>query len=209
MIDPGLKILRTDISATPVEWIGVEQAVKLYCQEQVAYVLGSNLCIVHGGINALSGIQSRVEVNSILCTLGRQRSNYRHHPDYTPPLNNNTLFRRDGNHCMYCGGKFPDFQLSRDHIKPISRGGEDVWTNVVAACKRCNHFKGDRHPEEVGLELLAVPFKPTHAEYIYLSGRRILADQMEFLEAHFPRNSELLKRLKLPVDGNENASSKS
>jgi len=36
---------------------------------------------------------------------------------------------------------------------------------------------------------------PTHAEYIYLSGRRILADQMEFLLAHFPRNSLLHRRL--------------
>jgi hypothetical protein len=31
------------------------------------------------------------------------------------------------------------------------------------------------------MELLAIPFKPTHAEYVYLQGRKILADQMEFL----------------------------
>ena len=45
------------------------------------------------------------------------------------------------------------------------------------------------------MELLAVPFTPTHAEYIYLQGRRVLADQMEFLLAHFPRSSPLHKRL--------------
>ncbi|KAA3622024.1 MAG: HNH endonuclease [Proteobacteria bacterium] len=195
MIDPGLRVLRTDISATPIEWIGVEQAVKLYCQEQVAYPLGSTLCRVRGGINARSGLRSEVEVSTILCTQGRQRCVHKHHHDYTPPLNNNTLFRRDGNLCMYCGGRFRDQDLSRDHITPLSRGGQDVWMNVVAACKRCNHFKGDLEPEQAGLELLAVPFTPTHAEYIYLSGRRILADQMEFLQAHFPRNSRLLERL--------------
>jgi hypothetical protein len=43
--------------------------------------------------------------------------------------------------------------------------------------------------------LLAIPFTPTHAEYIYLQGRKILADQMEFLLAHFPRNSVLRKRV--------------
>ncbi len=195
MIDPGLRILRTDISATPIEWIGVEEAVKLYCQAQVAYALGSVTCCVRGGFNAKSGERSEVEVSSILCTQGRQRALHRLHHHYTPPLNNNTLFRRDGNLCMYCGGQFRDADLSRDHIQPLSRGGQDVWTNVVAACKRCNHFKGDRTPEQAGLELLAVPFKPTHAEYIYLSGRRILADQMAFLKAHFPRNSPLLRRL--------------
>jgi hypothetical protein len=46
------------------------------------------------------------------------------------------------------------------------------------------------------MELLAIPFTPTHAEYIYLQGRRVLADQMEFLRAHFPRTSPLHQRLK-------------
>ncbi len=35
------------------------------------------------------------------------------------------------------------------------------------------------------MQLIAVPFVPTHAEYIYLSGRRILADQMEFYSLIF------------------------
>ena len=47
------------------------------------------------------------------------------------------------------------------------------------------------------MELLAIPFTPTHAEYVYLKGRRILADQMEFLEAHFPRNSLLHERINM------------
>ena len=46
-----------------------------------------------------------------------------------------------------------------------------------------------------GMELLAVPFTPTHAEYIYLQGKRVLADQMKFLLAHFPRSSPLHERV--------------
>jgi hypothetical protein len=45
------------------------------------------------------------------------------------------------------------------------------------------------------MELLAIPFTPTHAEYVYLQGRGILADQMEFLLAHFPRKSVLRQRV--------------
>ena len=52
-------------------------------------------------------------------------------------------------------------------------------------------------PEQAAMQLLAVPFTPTHAEYIYLQGRRVLADQMEFLRAHFPRTSPLHARLNL------------
>jgi len=97
--------------------------------------------------------------------------------------------------CMYCGNSFRRQELSRDHVTPVSQDGADVWTNLVTACKRCNNFKAGRTPEQAGMQLLAVPFKPTHAEYVYLRGRRVLADQMEFLKAHFPRTSPLRERV--------------
>ena len=31
------------------------------------------------------------------------------------------------------------------------------------------------------MQLIAVPFTPTYAEYIYLKGRRVLADQMQYV----------------------------
>ncbi len=96
---------------------------------------------------------------------------------------------------MYCGQRFGSGGLSREHITPLSQGGTDSWNNVVTACKRCNNHKAGRTPEQSGMQLLAIPFVPTHAEYIYLQGRRVLADQMEFLLAHFPRTSPLHKRL--------------
>jgi hypothetical protein len=40
-----------------------------------------------------------------------------------------------------------------------------------------------------------VPFAPTYAEYIFLKGRRVLYDQMEYLLAHFPRGSPLHARI--------------
>jgi hypothetical protein len=51
-------------------------------------------------------------------------------------------------------------------------------------------------PEEARMQLIAIPFTPTYAEYIYLKGRRVLADQMEYLLTHFPRTSPLHARLK-------------
>jgi len=32
-----------------------------------------------------------------------------------------------------------------DHVHPRSLGGEDVNTNVVPACTRCNQDKGSNH----------------------------------------------------------------
>ena len=79
----------------------------------------------------------------------------------------------------------PMGQLTRDHIIPRSRGGNNEWTNVATACSRCNHQKGARTPEEANMPLLAVPFRPNLYERFYLMNRRILADQMDFLSHHF------------------------
>ncbi|WP_028491855.1 HNH endonuclease [Thioalkalivibrio sp. ALE19] len=192
MLPTEHQVLRTDASGMPLEWIGLEQAVRLYYCEQVAYACGRPLYRVRGGINARSGRQSSVEVNSIIATHGTRA---RQGDNYVPPLNNPTLFRRDAHLCLYCGRRFPARELSRDHVTPVSQQGQDMWKNVVTACKRCNNHKADRTPEQAGMQLLAIPFTPTHAEYIYLKGRRVLADQMEFLQAHFPRTSPLRGRL--------------
>lgn len=194
-MDLQQQVLRTDVSGMPLEWIGYQEAVRLISLEQVSYALGRSLFTIHGGINAMSGMRSMIEVNAILATYGQHPHKHLFGSGYVPPLSNKALFRRDQSMCLYCGQQFPAYLLSRDHVNPLSRGGADTWTNVVTACKRCNNFKAGRTPEQAGIELLAIPFSPTHAEYVYLQGRRILADQMDFLLKHFPRNSVLRQRV--------------
>lgn len=189
------QILRTDVAGMPLEWVDYRDAVRLYHTGQVAYECGSALLRLHGGVNACSGLRSIVEISSIIATHGTPQISVLRGADYAPPLNNFALFKRDAYLCMYCGEQFLDAQLSRDHVTPLSHGGKDVWTNVITACRRCNHHKAGRTPEQAGMELLAVPFSPTYAEYIYLKGRKVLADQMEYLLAHFPRSSPLHQRL--------------
>ncbi|MDI6689688.1 MAG: HNH endonuclease [Actinomycetota bacterium] len=43
--------------------------------------------------------------------------------------------------CVYCGCKE---NLSFDHIIPRNRGGPDITSNLVLACKSCNSSKGDK-----------------------------------------------------------------
>ena len=194
MFSPTQPILRTDASGMPLEWVDFKRAVTLQCLGQVAYACGSNSMRVRGGFNRVSGRRSRMDINSIIATHGNNHAVMKMRDTYIPPLHNLPLFQRDACVCLYCGGKFPHRRLSRDHVTPFSQGGADNWNNVVTACVRCNNHKAGRTPQQAGMELLAVPFTPTHAEYIYLQGRRILADQMEFLRAHFPRSSPLHQR---------------
>jgi 5-methylcytosine-specific restriction endonuclease McrA len=195
MLELNHQVLRTDVSGMPLEWVGYQDAVRLYHLDQVAYACGTLLYRIRGGINARTGRRSIIEVNSIIATHGRNHALTKLRDHYVPPLNNPALFKRDSRLCLYCGEPFRSRELSRDHVTPLSQGGEDVWNNVVTACRRCNNHKAGRTPEQARMQLLAVPFTPTHAEYIYLQGRRVLADQMEFLQAHFPRSSPLHERL--------------
>lgn len=48
-----------------------------------------------------------------------------------------------GCRCAYCGVQSSDLTL--DHVHPKTKGGEDLATNIVPACKRCNHEKGSFH----------------------------------------------------------------
>lgn len=189
------QLLRTDAAGMPLEWIGYPEAVRLYYLDQVAYACGNRLYRIRGGMNAVTGRRSIIDVNSIIATHGSNPAVNKARNSYTPPINNHALFRRDAHLCLYCGAHFMARDLSRDHVTPLCQGGVDAWTNLVTACKRCNNHKAGRTPERASMQLLAVPFRPTHAEYIYLKGKRILADQMEFLCAHFPRKSPLRKRL--------------
>ncbi len=198
-MDLGQQVLRTDAAGLPLEWIGYQDAVRLYSLEQVAYTLGQVVFNLHGGINAASGRRSRLEIHSIVATYGQSIAAKRLNEGYIPPVSNAALFKRDAYLCLYCGEHFMARDLSRDHIRPTSRGGCDAWRNLATACRRCNNHKAGHTPEEAGMQLIAIPFTPSYAEYIYLKGRRILADQMEFLKAHFPRTSPLLARLLTPA----------
>ena len=74
--------------------------------------------------------------------------------------NRQNVIWRDNNKCQYCSKVFPTEKLTVDHVMPKSRGGEKSWTNLVAACKKCNQKKGDKTPEEAGMKLIKKPYRP-------------------------------------------------
>ena len=47
--------------------------------------------------------------------------------------------------CVYCGKSYELHKLTIDHVHPKCKGGEDITTNVVPSCRRCNQEKGSNH----------------------------------------------------------------
>ena len=73
-------------------------------------------------------------------------------------LTRRNILHRDGYACQYCGR--PRHDLTIDHVYPRSRGGADIWENVITSCTTCNVKKGNRTPEEANMRLLSQPRRP-------------------------------------------------
>jgi 5-methylcytosine-specific restriction endonuclease McrA len=80
-------------------------------------------------------------------------------------LSRRAVFIRDAYECQYCGAAAENV----DHVVPRSRGGQHVWENVVASCRRCNSNKENRSPAEVGLKLRRIPRAPKGSHFLVVS----------------------------------------
>jgi hypothetical protein len=183
-----MDVLQLDVSGRPQAWITPREAAVLYASDGVSWTLGDAFQVMRGGIQRATGLQSRIEVHPIIAVRGSIPSRAWRQ---APALSNPKLFARDRNICAYCGGHFHFDDLTREHIRPVSRGGVDSWMNCITACRACNGHKGNRFPEEAHMTLLYLPYVPSLHEDMILRGRRIVADQMDFLLASVPRSSRL------------------
>ncbi|MBN9422810.1 MAG: hypothetical protein BGO63_02245 [Candidatus Accumulibacter sp. 66-26] len=182
-------ILAVDITGAPHGWISWQSAVGHQAAGRVDRSMGEFFFTFRGGHSRLTGLRSELTVSSILALRGRNPHGWE---PQAPALCNALLFQRDHYLCCYCGARKPAHALTRDHVRPLSRGGRDSWKNVVTACRACNQRKGAAPLESTGMAMLYVPYVPSIYEGLILRNRRILADQMEFLKNLLPDHSRLV-----------------
>ena len=91
---------------------------------------------------------------------------YRHVPVRLQVTTRRNILMRDAYRCQYCGLKFHGSELTLDHVIPRAQGGKNSWENLVACCRKDNHRKADRTPEEAGMPLLrtAAAGKRSHGQ---------------------------------------------
>ena len=162
-------VLTVDMSGLPQAWVALEDAITYHAKQLVAWSVGDIVREFRGGWQR-NGTRSRIATKSILAIKGTIPGGHFH----TPGLTNALLFARDRQLCAYCGQRFMLRDLSRDHVIPVSRGGRDVWTNSVTACRRCNTKKANRSPE---IALCRTCTTKQHSAYVFIcpakaSGRR-------------------------------------
>jgi len=111
-------------------------------------------------------------------------------------VTNTFLFARDTYRCQYCNRHRTELRgrefLTRDHVVPLSRGGDNSWQNVVTACSPCNNRKGSKLPFEVGLHLMKQPAEPNYVQLVW-AVRRITPIQAKYIRMFY--GEEVLRAL--------------
>jgi 5-methylcytosine-specific restriction endonuclease McrA len=150
-------VLVLNANFEPINVCSMRRAIGLILTEKAAMVVNGR-----GHIHTISQQLPRPSVIRLEHMI--------HRPHSRVKLTRHEVFRRDNYTCQYCGRH--NIPLTVDHILPKHLGGQHTWTNVVAACPGCNHYKGGRRLEEVHMRLLHVPKEPP-ANAVYLYGHHL------------------------------------
>ncbi len=140
-----VRALVLNASDDPLAVVTVRRAVVLVLKEKAEVVVSDGMVFRSERIELVA--PSVVRLRRYVKVPYRQRA----------PLTRRAVFARDGWICQYCGAAAENL----DHVVPRSRGGEHIWENVVASCRRCNAKKENRLLSEAGLHLVRRPYAPS------------------------------------------------
>jgi 5-methylcytosine-specific restriction endonuclease McrA len=169
--------LALNASFEPLTIVPPRRAVRL--------VLDGKAEILENAVGKLFRSERRV----IPCPTVIRLIRYVHVPQrFRRQVTNTFLFARDGYSCQYCGRRKSDLKgrqfLTRDHITPLSRGGDNSWENVVTSCSSCNNRKGNQLPGEVGLRLRNKPREPNYVHLVWVV-RKVTETQAKYIRMFY------------------------
>jgi 5-methylcytosine-specific restriction endonuclease McrA len=161
-----LPVLVLNQNYQPLNICDVRRAVSLMGRGKAESLLGSG--------QVLRSSSARFELPSVIRLVYLVKR-----PLHRRRLSRREVFARDGFRCMYCGTRSRDLTL--DHVKPRSQGGQHIWDNVVSACKHCNHRKAGRTPYQASMRLISEPREPRPNPYAFFHAERVQESWRTFL----------------------------
>lgn len=119
------------LSVTPLSTLTWQESIKLIWLDKINVLEWHDEWEVHS-VNHTLQVPSVVSVKEYVPQTG------------TVNFTRNNIFIRDKWSCQYCHTQFKNSELTLDHVIPKSKGGKTTWENIVTACKKCNHSKGNK-----------------------------------------------------------------
>jgi 5-methylcytosine-specific restriction endonuclease McrA len=144
----------------------------------VVLVLAEKAVVIEAGGTVMHSERMTITAPSVVRLSRYVRVPYRR----DVPLTRRAVLDRDRHECVYCGQRADTI----DHVRPRSRGGLHTWTNVVGACARCNHRKGDRLLAEIGWRLSTPPVQPPPTVAVVMGWAKREPSWQQYLSWEWP-----------------------
>lgn len=100
---------------------------------------------------------------------------------------------QQNNYCWYCGKEMEPSKLTKDHVFPRSKGGDNDMDNIIMVCKTCNSSKGDMDLFEWYAEVRK-EWPPINVLVHYLKNIYLYAIDHDLMERH----TDELEQMDLP-----------
>lgn len=150
--------LLLNASYEPLKVVHWQKAVTLWCQGKVEIIAQHD--------REVRAVSFSFKLPSVIRLLRYVRIKKRF--DYVP-FSRANIYARDEFTCQYCSRVFATYDLTFDHVVPVSKGGRKDWENIVTCCVACNRRKGGRTPAEAGMTLSRHPRRPNAAPAIRIT----------------------------------------
>ena len=174
---PSVRCLALNASFEPLTMVPVRRALRLMIDGKAELVEADG----HGVVRSEKLAVPRPAVIRLVKFIHVPRR-------FRRQVTNTFLFARDDYACQFCGRNPTAFRhrecLTRDHLVPLSRGGNNDWTNVITACSTCNTRKGNSLPAECGMTPLRQPYEP-HFVHLSWAVRKLTPIQSRYIRLFY------------------------
>lgn len=187
------KVLALNRAMIPVEFKDAKDAFRIVCKQRAfifdtnwaRYTLDEWILSNYRELGEFGGSMNTVNFN-IPLPPAIVLDEYDRVQRRTINPNRENVWKRDGAKCAYCKVPVRLKDATLDHVYPRSKGGPDIWENLVCACQPCNHKKDDELLHDIhDMELMVKPFAPNPTSILYDLSPQEIENMPEFWKHFF------------------------
>lgn len=82
------------------------------------------------------------------------------------------IYDKCNHRCAYCGCDLEYKEMQVDHAQPLRCGGADEMSNMLPACRSCNHYKATMTVEKYRQHIESIPDRLNRDSIPFAVGKR-------------------------------------